>query len=39
MMLSPGDVAQAVMQIVNSPTRSCPVEIALEPQFDPERSR
>jgi NAD(P)-dependent dehydrogenase (short-subunit alcohol dehydrogenase family) len=39
MMLSPGDVAQAVMQIVNARARSCPVEIALEPQFDPERSR
>ncbi len=39
MMLAPGDVAQAVMQIVNSPARACPVELALEPQFDPERSR
>ncbi|MDO8431114.1 MAG: SDR family oxidoreductase [Candidatus Binatus sp.] len=38
-MLAPGDVAHAVMQIVNSPMRACPVEIALEPQFDPERSR
>jgi NADP-dependent 3-hydroxy acid dehydrogenase YdfG len=38
-MLSPADVAQAVMQIVNSPAGACPVEIALEPQFDPERPR
>ena len=39
LMLSPADVAHAVMQIVNSPARACPVEITLEPQFDPERSR
>jgi len=38
-MLSPADVAQAVMQIVNSPAGACPVEITLEPQFDPERPR
>jgi NADP-dependent 3-hydroxy acid dehydrogenase YdfG len=38
-MLSPADVAQAVMQIVNFPARACPVEITLEPQFDPERPR
>ena len=36
-MLSPADVAHAVMQIVNSPARACPVEVALEPQIDPER--
>lgn len=36
-MLSPGDVAHAVMQIVNAPARACPVEITLEPQYDPER--
>src|ERR1700687_4017357 len=38
-MLSPADVAQAVMQIVNSSAGVCPVEITLEPQFDPERPR
>jgi NAD(P)-dependent dehydrogenase (short-subunit alcohol dehydrogenase family) len=38
-MLSTGDVALAVMQIVNSSTRSCPVEVTLEPQLDPERPR
>jgi NADP-dependent 3-hydroxy acid dehydrogenase YdfG len=38
-MLSPGDVARAVMQIVESPVGACPVEITLEPQFDPERPR
>src|SRR5260370_38054005 len=36
-MLSPGDVANAVMQIVNSPAGACPVEVTLEPQLDPER--
>jgi short-subunit dehydrogenase len=36
-MLSTADVAHAVMQIVNSPARSCPVEVTLEPQLDPER--
>lgn len=38
-MLSPADVAKAVMQVVNAPAGACPVEIALEPQFDPERPR
>ncbi len=38
-MLSTANVAQAVMQIVNSPTRACPVEVTLEPQLDPERPR
>jgi hypothetical protein len=38
-MLSTADVADAVMQIVNSPARSCPVEVTLEPQLDPERPR
>jgi short-subunit dehydrogenase len=37
-MLSTADVAQAVMQIVNSPAGACPVEVILEPQQDPERS-
>jgi dehydrogenase/reductase SDR family protein 4 len=36
-MLSTADVAHAVMQIVNSPAGACPVEVALEPQLDPER--
>jgi len=38
-MLSTADVAQAVMQIVDSPAGACPVELTLEPQFDPERPR
>ncbi|HLX05856.1 MAG TPA: SDR family oxidoreductase [Candidatus Binatus sp.] len=38
-MLSTADVAHAVMQIVDSSARSCPVEVTLEPQFDPERPR
>jgi short-subunit dehydrogenase len=38
-MLSPADVARAVMQIVESPVGACQVEITLEPQFDPERPR
>jgi 3-oxoacyl-[acyl-carrier protein] reductase len=38
-MLSPADVARAVMQIIDSPAGACPVEITLEPQFDPERPR
>jgi short-subunit dehydrogenase len=38
-MLSTSDVAHAVMQIVNSPARSCAVEVTLEPHLDPERPR
>jgi len=38
-MLSTANVAQAVMQIVNSPAGACPVEVILEPQLDPERPR
>jgi NADP-dependent 3-hydroxy acid dehydrogenase YdfG len=38
-MLSAGDVAQAVMQIVNAPAGACPVEVTLEPQLDAERQR
>jgi NADP-dependent 3-hydroxy acid dehydrogenase YdfG len=38
-MLSTTDVAQAVMQIVNSAAGACPVEVTLEPQLDPERPR
>jgi NADP-dependent 3-hydroxy acid dehydrogenase YdfG len=37
LMMPPEDVAAAVMQIVNSPPRTCPVEIVLEPQQDPAR--
>ena len=38
-MLSPADVAAAVMQVVSAPPNVCPIEIALEPQFDPQRPR
>jgi len=38
-MLTTANVAQAVMQIVNSPAGACPVEVTLEPQLDPERPR
>jgi short-subunit dehydrogenase len=38
-MLTTADVARAVMQVVNSPAGACPVEVALEPQLDPERLR
>ena len=38
-MISPEQVAAAVMQVVNSPAAVCPVEIVLEPQLDPERTR
>jgi short-subunit dehydrogenase len=39
MMLSADDVAAAVMQVVKSPPRVCPVEIAVEPQRNPLRAR
>ncbi len=35
--LQPDDVADAVLQIVASPLRACPLEIVIEPQFDPEK--
>jgi NAD(P)-dependent dehydrogenase (short-subunit alcohol dehydrogenase family) len=38
-MLAPGDIANAVIQIVRTPARVCPVEIALEPQTDPMRPK
>ncbi len=38
-MLSPNQVAEAAMQIINSPAGVCPVEIVLEPQFDPDGVR
>ncbi len=37
-MLAPGDVAEAVLQVVRAPARACPIEIVLEPQFDPMRA-
>ena len=39
LMLSAEDVAAAVMQVVKSPPQVCPVEIAVEPQRNPLRSR
>ncbi|MGH7813489.1 MAG: SDR family NAD(P)-dependent oxidoreductase [Candidatus Binataceae bacterium] len=36
-MLRPADVAAAVMQVIESPPGACPIEVALEPQFDPMR--
>ena len=39
LMLSPDDIAAAVLQIVKSPARACPVEIVLQPQHRPERSK
>jgi 3-oxoacyl-[acyl-carrier protein] reductase len=39
LMMPPEDVAAAVIQIVNSPPRTCPVEIVLEPQRDPARGQ
>ncbi len=37
LMLAPEDVAAAVVQIINTPMRACPIELALEPQLDPAR--
>lgn len=34
--LQPADIADAVYQVLISPLRSCPTEIVLEPQSDPE---
>src|SRR5579875_151370 len=34
-MLRPADVANAVMQVIDSPPHLCPVEIVLEPRRDP----
>jgi 3-oxoacyl-[acyl-carrier protein] reductase len=39
LMLSAEDVAAAVMHVVKSPPHVCPVEIAVEPQRNPERAR
>jgi 3-oxoacyl-[acyl-carrier protein] reductase len=37
LMLSPDDIAAAVLNIVKSPARVCPVEVVLHPQRRPER--
>jgi len=37
LMLAPDDVAAAVINIVRSPARVCPVEVVLHPQRRPER--
>jgi len=34
--LQPSDVAEAVYDVLASPARTCPTEIVLEPQYDPE---
>jgi dehydrogenase/reductase SDR family member 4 len=39
LMLEAQDVAEAVMTVLRAPVRACPVEIVLEPQRNPERSR
>jgi short-subunit dehydrogenase len=39
LMLGAQDVAEAVMTVLRAPMRACPVEIVLEPQRNPERSR
>jgi len=39
LMLSPDDVAAAVLNIVKSPARVCPAEVVLHPQRRPERMK
>ncbi len=39
LMLAPDDVAAAVLDIVKSPARVCPVEVVLHPQRRPERTK
>lgn len=39
LMLSPDDVAAAVLQVVKAPVRACPRELVIEPQRNPERPR
>jgi 3-oxoacyl-[acyl-carrier protein] reductase len=34
--LQPNDIAEAVYDVLASPARTCPTEIVLEPQYDPE---
>ena len=38
LMLTPGNIAAAVMSIVNAPPGVCPVELTVEPARDPMRS-
>jgi short-subunit dehydrogenase len=38
-MLKPADVAAAVINVIESPAHACPVEIVLEPQYEPIRTR
>ena len=39
LMLSPEHVAAAIVQIVNAPPETCPLELVLQPLQDPERPR
>jgi NAD(P)-dependent dehydrogenase (short-subunit alcohol dehydrogenase family) len=39
LMMSPDDVAAAVLEIIKSPARVCPVELVLHPQRRPERGK
>jgi NAD(P)-dependent dehydrogenase (short-subunit alcohol dehydrogenase family) len=39
LMLTPDDVAAAVVDVVKSPARVCPIEITLHPQRRPERAK
>jgi short-subunit dehydrogenase len=39
LMLTPEDVAAAVINILKSPARVCPVEVVLHPQRRPERAK
>ncbi len=39
LMLTPDDVAAAVLNVVKSPARVCPVEVMLHPQRRPERAK
>ncbi|HVN28084.1 MAG TPA: SDR family oxidoreductase [Candidatus Binataceae bacterium] len=39
LMLSPDDIADAVLSIIRTPARVCPVELVIHPQRRPERSK
>jgi NAD(P)-dependent dehydrogenase (short-subunit alcohol dehydrogenase family) len=39
LMLAPANVALAILQILSSPPGMCPVELVIEPDRNPERSR
>ena len=39
LMLTPDDIAAAVLNVVKSPARVCPVEIVMQPQHRPERTK